>query len=53
VGAGFGCEDGVFRIEAARMYGDGYRFFVSDNGVWLTESVPPRYLQPIPSAKCM
>jgi len=23
---------------------DGYQFFVSENGVWLTEEVPPEYL---------
>jgi putative RNA 2'-phosphotransferase len=34
----------VLRVDAARMAGDGHRFFVSANGVWLVDSVPPRYL---------
>lgn len=31
-------------IDAGAMHKDGFAFFVSDNGVWLTESVPPKYL---------
>ncbi len=38
-------EPVVFRVEAAAMAGDGYQFYRSENGVWLTESVPPRYLR--------
>ncbi|MEM8560315.1 MAG: RNA 2'-phosphotransferase [Bacteroidota bacterium] len=34
----------VLRVEAARMHGDGHVFYRSDNGVWLTEAVPPTYL---------
>lgn len=34
----------VFVVDATRMYGDGYDFFVSDNGVWLVDEVPPQYL---------
>jgi putative RNA 2'-phosphotransferase len=34
----------VLRVDAATMAADGYDFFVSDNGVWLCESVPPAYL---------
>jgi putative RNA 2'-phosphotransferase len=34
----------VFRVNAEAMYRDGHRFAVSANGVWLTQSVPPRYL---------
>ncbi len=34
----------VLTIDAAKMQLDGYRFFVSDNGVWLTDTVPPKYL---------
>jgi putative RNA 2'-phosphotransferase len=34
----------VLRIEAGRMRQDGYIFYLSANGVWLTEGVPVRYL---------
>jgi putative RNA 2'-phosphotransferase len=34
----------VLEIAAARMHRDGYVFFLSANGVWLTESVPPEYI---------
>jgi len=33
----------VLVIDAAAMHRDGHVFFVSANGVWLTEDVPPRY----------
>ena len=35
----------IFEIAARQMYNDGYKFFQSANGVWLTEKVPPKYLQ--------
>lgn len=31
-------------IDSARMAKDGYVFYRSDNGVWLTDSVPPQYI---------
>ncbi len=34
----------VLRVDAAQMAIDGYRFFVSANGVWLVDRVPPQYL---------
>ena len=34
----------VLRIDAAAMAADGFRFFLSENGVWLTNEVPPAYL---------
>jgi RNA:NAD 2'-phosphotransferase (TPT1/KptA family)/pimeloyl-ACP methyl ester carboxylesterase len=34
----------ILRIDAARMHRDGFEFRRSDNGVWLTEHVPPEYL---------
>lgn len=34
----------VLIVDAARMERDGHKFYVSDNGVWLTESVPPKYI---------
>ncbi len=35
----------VLEIDAARMVAEGHKFFISDNGVWLIEAVPPRYLK--------
>ncbi|HEX5083444.1 MAG TPA: RNA 2'-phosphotransferase [Blastocatellia bacterium] len=34
----------VLRIEAGRMHRDGLFFYLSANGVWLTDSVPVQYL---------
>ena len=34
----------VLRVDAARIYEDGCIFFRSDNGVWLTATVPSDYL---------
>jgi putative RNA 2'-phosphotransferase len=34
----------VLVVDAARMHADGYVFSCSDNGVWLTQHVPPMYL---------
>lgn len=33
----------ILTIAAAVMYRDGYQFYCSDNGVWLVDSVPPKY----------
>jgi putative RNA 2'-phosphotransferase len=35
----------VLVIEAGRMHRDGHPFYQSENGVWLTEAVPPEYLR--------
>jgi putative RNA 2'-phosphotransferase len=35
----------ILQILAKEMYQDGYTFFQSANGVWLTEFVPVRYLK--------
>ena len=35
----------IFVVDAARMRADGHVFFVSTNGVWLVEHVPPQYLR--------
>jgi putative RNA 2'-phosphotransferase len=32
-------------LSAGRMREDGFTFCVSSNGVWLTEHVPPAYIQ--------
>lgn len=39
-------EPFVYKIKAKEMYNDGYRFFLSKNGVWLTKEVPAMYLVP-------
>jgi len=38
----------VLVIDAAAMHAAGFRFFLSENGVWLTESVPHRFLSVYP-----
>jgi putative RNA 2'-phosphotransferase len=35
----------VLIVDARRMHGDGHEFYQSENGVWLTETVPAAYLQ--------
>ena len=35
----------VFAVNSARMHHDGLVFFRSQNGVWLTDHVPPAYLR--------
>ena len=35
----------IYSIDCRKMSKDGYRFFLSANGVWLTKSVPPEYLK--------
>ena len=34
----------ILTVDAGRMHRDGHKFFVSANGVWLTDTVPPGYL---------
>lgn len=34
----------VFLVDAKRMAESGHQFFLSENGVWLTKTVPPEYL---------
>lgn len=34
----------VLTIQARRMFADGFVFTRSENGVWLTENVPPEYI---------
>lgn len=34
----------VIRVDAGQMLSDGFLFYCSANGVWLTEHVPPKYL---------
>jgi len=35
----------VLSVDAGAMHKDGQVFRVSENGVWLTEAVPVRYLR--------
>jgi putative RNA 2'-phosphotransferase len=35
----------ILRVMSGPMYRDGYQFFCSENGVWLTDYVPPSYLE--------
>ncbi|TDW99749.1 RNA 2'-phosphotransferase [Dinghuibacter silviterrae] len=37
----------VLVVDAQRMHQDGHVFFLSDNGVWLTERVPVAYIAPL------
>jgi len=37
-------KPGVLKIDAKRMHDDGLLFYVSANGVWLTDRVPPKYI---------
>ena len=34
----------VFVIDSERMYKDGYKFYLSENNVWLTKHVPKEYI---------
>jgi putative RNA 2'-phosphotransferase len=44
VGARRGGAVVILTVDAAAMARDGHEFFRSDNGVWLTDEVPPQYL---------
>lgn len=35
----------ILIVDAGKMSTDGYKFRLSENGVWLTDHVPPRYLR--------
>jgi putative RNA 2'-phosphotransferase len=45
VGARRRGEVTILTVDAAAMAAEGYRFYRSANGVWLTDHVPPRYLR--------
>ena len=34
----------ILKIDAAAMYADGYKFYLSENDVWLTDNVPIKYI---------
>ena len=35
----------IYRVRSGEMARDGYVFYLSENGVWLTENVPVKYLE--------
>jgi putative RNA 2'-phosphotransferase len=35
----------IFKVDAAAMQAENFEFFVSANGIWLVEQVPPRFLK--------
>ena len=37
----------VYRVDSLAMYNDGFRFYRSVNGVWLTKAVPAQYLRKV------
>lgn len=36
----------VFQIDTQKMIENGHQFFLSENGVWLTDEVPTKFLSP-------
>lgn len=38
-------EPVVLTIQAGHMFNDGYNFYLSANGIWLTEKVPVDYIR--------
>jgi putative RNA 2'-phosphotransferase len=37
----------IFRVDTVAMRADGFNFYQAENGVWLTDQVPPRFLTPL------
>ena len=37
----------LYIVSSGQMYRDGYKFYLSKNGVWLTKEVPVKYLKKI------
>lgn len=40
-------QEFIYQVETGKMYQDGYKFYLSVNGVWLTKEVPVKYLKAI------
>jgi putative RNA 2'-phosphotransferase len=38
----------ILTVKARQMHRDGYKFYLSANGVWLTDHVPPQYIAGLP-----
>jgi putative RNA 2'-phosphotransferase len=34
----------IFRVDALAMHAKGFIFYLSDNGIWLTDRVPREFL---------
>jgi putative RNA 2'-phosphotransferase len=34
----------ILKIDTAAMYADGYKFYMSENNIWLTDNVPIKYI---------
>jgi putative RNA 2'-phosphotransferase len=41
----------ILVILSGLMYADGYKFYMSTNGVWLTDEVPPKYITKYENSK--
>ena len=37
----------IYTVNGKQMVADGYKFYLSVNGVWLTKEVPVKYLRPM------
>jgi len=35
----------IFEVYATKMHEDGFKFFISDNGIWLTDHIPAEYFK--------
>lgn len=34
----------ILKVNSASMFKQGYKFYISNNNIWLVDSVPPKYL---------
>ena len=46
VGLRHGGSTIVYIVDAKKMHDDGYKFYLSENGVWLTDTIPYKYIVP-------
>lgn len=46
VGLRHGGKTIIYIVAAQAMYNNGFKFYVSENGVWLTDHVPSIYIKP-------
>jgi putative RNA 2'-phosphotransferase len=35
----------IFEVHAEQMHSDNFKFYISENGIWLTDNVPAKYLK--------
>ena len=35
----------MFRVRALKMHNKNFKFYLSKNNVWITEHIPPRYVE--------